>query len=309
MLCLCLALMSFVTMAVSIPHCVVKSDRMSLDDDQVREDHYYEALALSRHSINLEPGEEFMKPEKATMAPGNSGVDPSTMKMKQWYQGQDRLSDESQWQLPSNRMSGKKAPTGTDGAYQARGPIEGDKERLAMRRGVMPPPVPQRVANPRIREDRAVQDFRQNSEKMHRATHGDAYTRAWFDYCRSVFSQSVREAGPNVDLYNVSTYQCSILFNNMGSFNRKIECRKAENMYKPVSPNEKFNVTNDPQLSLLREFWGNNYAHEILTAEADSLSTDEKESLDDCGLVGCHSSRSNDLSVHAGIDSSGYIRL
>ena len=80
-------------------------------------------------------------------------------------------------------------------------------------------------------------------------------------------------------------------------------------MYKPVSPNEKFNVTNDPQLSLLGEIWRNNCAHVILTAEADSLPTDEKELLDDDGLVGCHSCRSNDLSVHARIDSSGYIRL
>ena len=47
----------------------------------------------------------------------------------------------------------------------------------------------------------------------------------------------------------------------------------------------------------------------ILTAEADSLPTDEKKLLDDNGLVGCHSSRSNDLSVHAKIDSSGYVRL
>ena len=47
----------------------------------------------------------------------------------------------------------------------------------------------------------------------------------------------------------------------------------------------------------------------ILTAEADSLPTDAKELLHDNGLVGCHSSRSNDLSVHARIDSSGYIRL
>ena len=41
----------------------------------------------------------------------------------------------------------------------------------------------------------------------------------------------------------------------------------------------------------------------ILTAEADSLPTDEKELLEDCGLVGCHSNKSNDLSVHAGINS------
>ena len=46
----------------------------------------------------------------------------------------------------------------------------------------------------------------------------------------------------------------------------------------------------------------------ILTAEADSLPTDEKELLDDYGLVGCHSSRSNDMSVHARIDSSRCIR-
>ena len=47
----------------------------------------------------------------------------------------------------------------------------------------------------------------------------------------------------------------------------------------------------------------------ILTAEADSLPTDAKELLNDYGFVGCHSSKSNDLSVHARINSSGYIRL
>ena len=132
---------------------------------------------------------------------------------------------------------------------------------------------------------------------MHRATHEDAYARAWFDYCRSVFPQSVRKAGSEVDLYNVSTYQRSILFNNMGSF-------------KPFSPQEKFNISDDPQLSPLRKFWGNNYAHVILTAEADSLPKDAKELLDDyMVLVECHSSRSNDLSVHARFDSSRHVRL
>ena len=80
-------------------------------------------------------------------------------------------------------------------------------------------------------------------------------------------------------------------------------------MYKPICSTEKFSVTNDPQLSLLTEFWENNYAHVILTAEADSLPTDAKELLDDYGSVGCHSSNSNDLSVHARINSSGHIRL
>ena len=87
------------------------------------------------------------------------------------------------------------------------------------------------------------------------------------------------------------------------------EFRKAENMHKRFPPPEKFNVTNDPQLSLLTEFWRNNFAHVILTAEADSLPTDEKELLDVYGLVGCHSSRSNGLSVHARIDSTGYVHL
>ena len=47
----------------------------------------------------------------------------------------------------------------------------------------------------------------------------------------------------------------------------------------------------------------------ILTAEADSLPTDEKKLLEDFGFVGYSSSRSNDLSVHARIDSTGYVRL
>ena len=174
---------SFVTMTVSTPHWVVKSDRWSLDDARFREDYYCEPLALSRHSINLELDEETMKPVKATEAPRNSGLDPSTMKMMQWYQGQDRASDQ-------------KAHTGTDrGSCLAREIIEGDEERLALRQGDLPPPIPERVAKPRIREDRAVQDFQCNSEKMHRDTYEDASKRAWFDDCRNVFPQSVRNAG------------------------------------------------------------------------------------------------------------------
>ena len=47
----------------------------------------------------------------------------------------------------------------------------------------------------------------------------------------------------------------------------------------------------------------------ILTAEADSLSTDAKHLLEDYGLVGCHSPKGNFMSVHARIDSKGYVRL
>ena len=116
----------------------------------------------------------------------------------------------------------------------------------------------------------------------------------------------MRDTGTNVELFNVPTYQCSILFNNMGSFNWVGEFRRPENLNKPITKGEKFNVAH---LTLLRELWGNNYALVILTAEADSLPTDEKELLEDCGFVGCHSSRSNDLSVHARIDATGYVGL
>ena len=184
----------------------------------------------------------------------------------------------------------QRAPTGTDRtSYQVREPTEDDEQRLAMRQGDMSPPVPERVANPRIRED-----------------YEDAFPRAWFNYCRNVFPHTVRKTGTNVDIHSVSTYQCGILFNNMGSFNRKSEFRKAENMSKPVTKGEKFNVA---ELSLLREFWGNIDAPVILTAEADSLPTDRKLLRDDSDWMGCHSSRSNDLSVHARIDSTGYVRL
>ena len=99
-------------------------------------------------------------------------------------------------------MSDQKAFTGTNRAsYHAREPIQNNKERLAMRQGDVFPPVPERVDNPRIREDRTVQDVRQNSEKMLRATAEDAYTEAWFDCCRSVFPQSVSKAGPDVNLF------------------------------------------------------------------------------------------------------------
>ena len=94
MLCLCLALMNLllsvaclfsglVTMAILTPHWVVNSDWLSMEEDRLREDYCYEALAFSRHTIKLEFDEETMRPENATEAPRNAGIDPSTMKMKQ----------------------------------------------------------------------------------------------------------------------------------------------------------------------------------------------------------------------------------
>ena len=142
---------SFVTMASLKPGGVERVNRWTRNADQRREGCYFEALAFSRYSIDLELDEQNMKPEKATKAPENAGKDPSTMKMKKWYQDQTRERDESQFQSPSHRASAARAPAATNRAsYQAREPFEDDEERLAMRQGEMPPPVPERVANPRI---------------------------------------------------------------------------------------------------------------------------------------------------------------
>ena len=80
-------------------------------------------------------------------SPRRRNIDPSTMKKK-------APGDESQFQSSNPRVSDTKTPTGTDRtSCQTREPIENDEERLEMRQGNMPPPVFERVANPRIRED------------------------------------------------------------------------------------------------------------------------------------------------------------
>ena len=247
--------------------------------------------------------DEKIKPDKVTKVPENAGIDPSTMRISEWYQESTREDDDPH-SPSSNRVSD--FPGADRMSQHVREPIKNDEDRLAMKRGDLPPPLPQQVANTRMREDQALQDFYSKSDKMHRAISDDELSQAWFDYGRSVFPPSVRKTGTNVELFNVPTYQCSIFFNKMGSFNQMSDFRKRENLNKPVAKSEKYNITD---LSLLPEFWRNNYAHVIMTAEADSLTTDTKQLLEDYGLVGCHSKRRNYLSVHARIDSTRYVRL
>ena len=138
---------SCVTMAVFKPRGV-KSDTWSRGDDQLRADQNYEALAFPSTQYQSESDEESMKPEKATMAPRNSGN-------KSKYHENEEIE-------PGTRS--RERHEGAHGNGQSilsvREPIEDDEERLSMRQGDVPPPVSEPVANPRIREDRAVQDFR-----------------------------------------------------------------------------------------------------------------------------------------------------
>ena len=194
-------------MSPSAPSGVRRVNRRTRNAEQRRENFYYEALAFSVHHINLVFDEDIMKPERLTKAPENAGIDPSTMRISEWYQESIREDDDPH-APSSNRVSDF---TGADRmSYQVREPIENDEDRLAMKRGDMPPPLPQRAANPRIREHQALQEFHSKSDKMHRATSDDDLTQAWFDYGRSVFPQSVRKTGTHVELFNVPTYRCSI---------------------------------------------------------------------------------------------------
>ena len=171
---------------------------MDTHADQRSKNSFYEALGFSRHNIDLEFDEEHMKAERLTKAPEKAGIDPSTMKMKTWYQEPTRESV----MILSFRLQVARAMLSVERTeHQTRYeiPIEDDEERLAMKQGDMPPPVPERVANPRIRDDRAVQEFQSYSDRMHRATSDDTFTQACFNYCRKVLSQSVRKTGTNVD--------------------------------------------------------------------------------------------------------------
>ena len=143
--------------------------------------------AFSRHNIDLVFDEETMKPERPTEAPENAGIDPSTMRVSKWYQEPTREDDDSHFSS-SSRVSDVFTGTNRTSCHQ-REHIEDEEERLVMKRSDMPPPLPKRVANPRVRNDQALHDFYSNSDKMHRGTSDDTFTQAWFHCSRSVFSQ------------------------------------------------------------------------------------------------------------------------
>ena len=86
----------------------------------------------------------------------------------------------------------------------------------------------------------------------------------------------------------------------LGSLNPKDEFHKPENFNNPITKSESFNVA---ELFILGEFQGKQ------PAETDSLPTDAKQLREDYCLVQCHSSRSNDLSVHARVDTTKKHRL
>ena len=125
------------------------------------EDYWWNSCMLSTQH---RPGKQ--ETREATKAPENAGIEPTTMKMKNWYQEQACESDDSQFQSLSHCASDAKTSTRTNRtSYQARERIKNHKERAAMRQGTMPPTEPERIANPRIREDRTIRKFNWNRQR------------------------------------------------------------------------------------------------------------------------------------------------
>ena len=129
---------SFVTILSSKPIGVGRVNRWTRNYAERLENYFYESLAFSRHSTNLVFDGWIMKPERLTEAPENAGIDPGIIRVSNLYQETTSEDDDSHV-IFSCRVSD--AFTRTNGtSYQGREPIEDDEERLAMKRGEMPPP-------------------------------------------------------------------------------------------------------------------------------------------------------------------------
>ena len=131
-------------MSSSKPIGVGRVNRWTRNSAQRIKNHYFESLAFSRCNIDLVFDEETLKPERLTEAPEkNAGIDPSTMRVSKWYQEPTREDDDSHFSSSSRVSDVFTGMSRT--SYQEREPIENDEDRLAMKRGGMPPPLLQRV--------------------------------------------------------------------------------------------------------------------------------------------------------------------
>ena len=83
-----LSSLSLFSMLSSSSTCVGRVNRSTRNaTERRREQHYCEALAFSRHSINVVFDEESMKPDRLTEAPENASFYPSTMRERERVSG------------------------------------------------------------------------------------------------------------------------------------------------------------------------------------------------------------------------------
>ena len=80
---------------------------------------------------------------------------PDTMRVSKWYQEATLKGDVSHFSS-FNRTSDTCVESNLT---SEREPIEDDEERLPTKIGDMPPPLPGRVSEPRIRDGQALNEF------------------------------------------------------------------------------------------------------------------------------------------------------
>ena len=191
------------------------------------EDYYYDSLVFCQRHIDLEFDKKELNHQDKKRC-----LDPISIRMSQWYSEPICGGNDSQ-PIAFTRMNEDSSGTKRS-QYQIPRPVVKDEERLARRKDDMPPPLTRRTNNPRIRDLPALTEFYLNTDKIHHATSEDACAQAWFNYSQSIFPKSIKKTCGNVEQILVSTYQRIILF-NMGSFNRKSEFRKSQNLSNPIA--------------------------------------------------------------------------
>ena len=191
-------------------------------------------------------------------------------------------------------------------SQQVREPTENEKETLAMKRGDMPPPVPKQVANPRIQEDQASQEFHSNSDKMHRATlktnsHKHGVIMADLS-SRNLWEKQVHTLNFTTCQRPSAAFSSSIWVPSTGrvkSENHRTWTCLLPKVKSSMSPICHFSK-NSGETTTRMCFW-----QRRLTAYRQT----QNSCLRTMALVWCHSSSSNDLSFHARIWFHWYVRL
>ena len=79
-------------------------NRWTRNSAQRPETYYYEALAFTRHNIDLVFDEDNMNTERLTETSENASIDPSTLRVSLWYQEPTRDDDDSHFPY-SSRVS------------------------------------------------------------------------------------------------------------------------------------------------------------------------------------------------------------
>ena len=93
-----------------------------------------------------------MEPTRQEEEPSYAGLDPVCMRMSPWYSEGDDSQPLASKGMNEDSSGAKRSQ------YQIPRLVAKDEERFARKKGDIPPPLPKRIDNPRIREDLALMD-------------------------------------------------------------------------------------------------------------------------------------------------------